>query len=93
MHGAVDTTLERANLAGGYGRRKIPGTQANHMKYPRLALEIVSSITKELLIVQTAVDMLGTRRSAMAFNEKDELGNDPTNWRGPNPGAVVAMFR
>jgi tRNA (mo5U34)-methyltransferase len=63
------------------------------MKYPRLALEKVSSVTKELLIVETAVKMLGTRRSAMAFYGKDELGNDATNWRRPNPAAVVAMFR
>jgi tRNA (mo5U34)-methyltransferase len=64
-----------------------------HMKHPLLALEKVSSVTKELLIVETTVDLLWTRRSAMAFYEKDEMGNDPTNWCGPNPAAVVAMLR
>jgi len=64
-----------------------------HMKYPLLALEKVSSVTKEMLILETAVDMLWTRRPAMAYYENDELGNDPSNWCGPNPPAVKAMLR
>lgn len=64
-----------------------------HMRYPLLALEKVASVTKELLILETAVDMLWTRRPAMAYYEKDELGNDPSNWCGPNPAAVLAMLR
>ncbi len=64
-----------------------------HMKHPMLALERVASVTGERVVVETAVDMLSTRRAAMAFYPGDELGKDPTNWCGPNPQAVVGMLR
>jgi len=63
-----------------------------HMIHPLLALEKVASVTKEKLILETAVDMLGTKRPAMAFYPKNENKKDPTNWYGPNPHAVVAML-
>lgn len=64
-----------------------------HMKHPLLAMEHVASVTKEMVILETAVDMLSTRRAAMAYYAGSELGQDPTNWCGPNPAAVVAMLR
>jgi tRNA (mo5U34)-methyltransferase len=64
-----------------------------HMRHPLLALEKVASVTDELLIVETHVDMLQTRRPAIAMYPGHELGFDPTNWWGPNPEAVVAMLR
>jgi len=64
-----------------------------HMRHPLLSIEKVASVTKEMLILETAVDMLGVKRPAVAYYERDELGNDPSNWSGPNPAAVVAMLR
>jgi len=63
-----------------------------HMINPLLALEKVASVTKEKLILETAVDMLGTNRPVIAFYPKDEVKKDLTNWCGPNPQAVIAML-
>jgi tRNA (mo5U34)-methyltransferase len=64
-----------------------------HMRHPMLALQRVASVTTELLIVETAVDMVHVRRPALALYPGSELGDDPTNWFGPNPPAVVGMLR
>ena len=63
-----------------------------HMKHPLLMIERVASVTGELLILETHVDMTWTRRPAMAFYP-DRLGVDPTNWWGPNPEALTGMLR
>ena len=64
-----------------------------HMRHPLLALEHVASVTGNLLILETHVDMTLTRRPAAAFYPSHELGMDPTNWWGPNPEAVVGMLK
>jgi tRNA (mo5U34)-methyltransferase len=64
-----------------------------HMRHPLLALERMASVTKGMVIVETAVDMLWCRRPAMAFYPGDELARDPSNWCGPNPAAVVGMLK
>jgi len=64
-----------------------------HMKHPLLSLERVASVTREMLILETAVDMLSCRRPVVAFYGGSELGRDATNWCGPNPSAVMAMLR
>jgi tRNA (mo5U34)-methyltransferase len=64
-----------------------------HLRHPLLALERIASVTRELLILETAVDMVGIRRPAMAFYPGRELGRDPTNWWGPNIPAVHGMLR
>jgi tRNA (mo5U34)-methyltransferase len=64
-----------------------------HMRHPLLALERVASVTKELLILETQVDLSEQARPAMAFYPTNELNNDYTNWWGPNPAAVTAMLR
>jgi tRNA (mo5U34)-methyltransferase len=63
-----------------------------HLKHPMLALERVASVTKDLLIVETVVDMVGITRPAAAFYPARELDGDPTNWWGPNPPAVAGML-
>jgi tRNA (mo5U34)-methyltransferase len=63
-----------------------------HMKYPLLALERVSSVTREMMIIETLVDMLWYQRPAMAFYADDEMFGDATNWHGPNLAAVKAML-
>jgi tRNA (mo5U34)-methyltransferase len=64
-----------------------------HMKNPLLALEGLFSVTRERLIVSTLVDLTWLRRPAAAFYEGAEANEDPTNWWGPNPAAVIAMLR
>ena len=64
-----------------------------HLRHPLLALERVASITRDFLVLETVVDMVGLRRPAMAFYPDRELNNDPTNWWGQNVPAVHAMLR
>ena len=63
-----------------------------HLKHPFLALERLRSVCNELLIVETHVDLIGTRRPAAAFYPGTELEDDWTNWWGPNPAAVSGML-
>jgi tRNA (mo5U34)-methyltransferase len=64
-----------------------------HMRHPLLMLERVFSVTSHQLILQTQVDLSALDRPALAFYQGTELNNDPTNWCGPNPAAVVAMLK
>lgn len=63
-----------------------------HLRDPLLALERVSSVTKNMLILETVVDMVGISRPAAAFYPGRELNDDPTNWWGPNQAAVAGML-
>lgn len=63
-----------------------------HLRHPFLALERVASVTRDCLIVETVVDLVGFQRPAMAFYPGRELNNDPTNWWGPNLAAVKGML-
>jgi tRNA (mo5U34)-methyltransferase len=62
-----------------------------HMRHPLLALERVASVTRELLVLETAIDMSSTKRPAAAFYPGRELDLDQSNWWGPNPAAVEGM--
>lgn len=64
-----------------------------HLKHPLLALENIYSVTKEMLILETAVDLLGISRPASAFYPGSELNQDHTNWFGPNPACIEAMLK
>jgi len=64
-----------------------------HMRDPMAALEAVSSVTNELLVVETLIDMTFSRRNAVAFYEGTYLGGDYSNWWGPNAGAALGMVR
>ena len=63
-----------------------------HLPNPLLALERVASVTEDLLILETVVDMVGVTRPAAAFYPGRELSGDPTNWWGPNHAAVQGML-
>jgi tRNA (mo5U34)-methyltransferase len=63
-----------------------------HLKHPFLALEKLRAVTRELLVLETHVDLLGLRRPAMAFYPGFELNDDWSNWWGPNPAAVTGML-
>ena len=64
-----------------------------HLRHPLLALERVRSVTRERLILETEVDLLGLREPAMAFYPAGELNRDTTNWWAPNPAALSGMLR
>lgn len=64
-----------------------------HLRHPMLALERIRGITGELLILESHVDGISRRRPVMTFYPGSELNSDPTNWWGPNPGALLAMVR
>jgi tRNA (mo5U34)-methyltransferase len=64
-----------------------------HMKHPLLALEKMASVTKEMAVIETVVDLLWIKKPAMAFYVDDELNQDATNWVGPNLPALVGMLK
>lgn len=63
-----------------------------HMKRPLAALRNVASVTKDLLILETHVDLLDVKVPAVAIYPGRELDNDPTNWCGPNLLALKWML-
>jgi tRNA (mo5U34)-methyltransferase len=64
-----------------------------HLRHPLLALERVFSVTGKQLILETVVELFSENKPAMVFYPGTELANDPTNWWGPNPAAVIAMLK
>jgi tRNA (mo5U34)-methyltransferase len=64
-----------------------------HLRHPLLALERVASVCRDLVILETVVDLVGFGRPAAAFYPGRELNDDPTNWWGPNVPAVEGMLR
>jgi tRNA (mo5U34)-methyltransferase len=63
-----------------------------HVRDPLLALEHVASVTGATLVLETHVDLLDSRRPAVAFYPGDELYGDDTNWWGPNLPALLGML-
>jgi tRNA (mo5U34)-methyltransferase len=63
-----------------------------HMRHPLLALERVASVTKELLVMETLVDLTFLRTPAAAFYPWAMCADD-SNWWGPNRAAVLGMLR
>jgi tRNA (mo5U34)-methyltransferase len=64
-----------------------------HLRHPLLALEKVSSVTKDQLVVETHIELIGGKRPVMVFYPENELLNDRTNWWGLNPSAVESMLK
>ena len=64
-----------------------------HMKHPLLALEKVSSVTSDMLILETMTDLQFINRPAMAFYPEGELEGDLSNWFGLNHHAIEAMLK
>jgi len=63
----------------------------DHIRHPLLALERMASVTNELLVVETLVDMTFLRSPAAAFYPSKMLNDEP-NWWGPNRAAVLGML-
>lgn len=64
-----------------------------HLRDPLRVLERVRSVTGGLLVLETEVGMLLTRRPAAEFFPGTELNDDPTNWWAPNVAAMRGMLR
>ncbi len=63
-----------------------------HLQHPLYVLERLADVTRELLILETHVDMLFNSRPATAFYDSNQVNGDPTNWCGPNLGALQGML-
>lgn len=63
-----------------------------HSQDPLRYLRIVRSICTRQLILETHLDAQDYPRPAMVFYPGRTLNDDPTNFWGPNPAAVVAML-
>jgi tRNA (mo5U34)-methyltransferase len=64
-----------------------------HLRNPFLAIERISALTNELMIVETHLDAMDVEKPAMIFYPGAELNQDPTNWWGPNPACVIGMLQ
>ena len=63
-----------------------------HLRDPFLGLGHAASVTRELLVVETHVDLLDVQRPAFALYPGKELNDDATNWCGPNVPALFGML-
>jgi hypothetical protein len=62
------------------------------MRDPLLALERMAGVTKELLVIETVVDMPFVHSPAPAFYPWELRGGE-TSWSGPKPTTVLGMLR
>jgi tRNA (mo5U34)-methyltransferase len=63
----------------------------DHTPHPLMVLERLASVTRELLVVETLVDMTFLHSPAAAFYPQRTL-SDQTSWWGPNRAAVIGML-
>jgi tRNA (mo5U34)-methyltransferase len=63
-----------------------------HLPDPWPYLRAAASVCRKLMVLETHADLLDTRRPAMAFYPGAEIDGDPSNWWGPNAGAVRGML-
>lgn len=64
-----------------------------HLKYPLLALEKITGVCKDLLIVETAFLRTIIGEPILQYVEGDSYNQDPTNWHIPNILAMKGMLR
>lgn len=65
-----------------------------HLRDPLLGLERAAALTRELLVVETLVDAVFSRRPLAAFYPGEDVHpGDATNWWGPNPRALTGLLR
>lgn len=63
-----------------------------HLRDPYGGLERIASVTKGMLILETAGDALHFRSPTAAFYPGDELNGDGANWWGFNRAALVGIL-
>lgn len=64
-----------------------------HLQHPLLGLQRVFQMTKEMIILETHVDLLELDEPVIRFYPGRELDGDSTNWCGPNLAAVESMMK
>jgi tRNA (mo5U34)-methyltransferase len=64
-----------------------------HAPDPLGYLRAARKICKDMLILETHVDLLDCARPAIAYYEGDSLNGDATNFWGPNTAAVIGMLK
>jgi tRNA (mo5U34)-methyltransferase len=63
-----------------------------HAPDPLGYLKNVRSVTGEVAVIETVVDLLDVDVPAVAYYPSDSLNNDASNHFGPNPAAVEGML-
>jgi tRNA (mo5U34)-methyltransferase len=63
-----------------------------HLRNPLLGLERLTALTKELLVVESLVDLVWAHRPLAAFYPAAVIAEDETNWWAPNPAALRGML-
>jgi tRNA (mo5U34)-methyltransferase len=64
-----------------------------HLVDPIRALQNLAALTKEVAVIETHLDLHDLEPPAMVFYPGTELGNDPSNWWGPNRRCVEALLK
>jgi len=66
-----------------------------HLKHPHLALERVAPLVKEMLVVETYVELElnSLPYPALRLFPDRELADDPTNWCGPNTAWLESTLK
>jgi tRNA (mo5U34)-methyltransferase len=64
-----------------------------HIKDPLYVFERVARVCRDMLIMETHVDLLDIGRPAVAFYPDDTCANDSSNWCGPNLAFLEMMLR
>lgn len=64
-----------------------------HLIDPIRALQILAPIVRDVLVLETHLDLHALGRPAMVFYPGAELNNDASNWWGPNRELVECLLR
>jgi tRNA (mo5U34)-methyltransferase len=64
-----------------------------HLFDPIDGLMRAARLAKEVLVVESHVDLHEIKRPAMAYYPGAELSNDPTSWWGPNPLCLYLLLK
>jgi tRNA (mo5U34)-methyltransferase len=64
-----------------------------HLREPWRALEAVSAVTDDLLVLETATDATHLGKPALVYYPTDELAGDASNWVGPNEALLESWLR
>ena len=64
-----------------------------HVKDPLGIIEKVAAVTRECLVIETAVALVNVAEPAMALLHVLDRNKDPTNWWAPNPACVMEMLK
>jgi len=64
-----------------------------HLKDPLVVLEKVANVTREMLILETEMDVRNNEFPMMSFNYNKEVYEDPTNYWFPNQKLIEALLK